>query len=155
MLVSPVSGVIKSIDFIEKNKIKLGVYIRGPYDKIQDSHDLFSPFDSYIEQILGRDFTKKGSSYSIHPEKRGSLDIVFRKTHTNFEMLLQVEVGSGYVTHEISLLKNQGDIAKQGEKIGEIIVRPNNSFAWITFPTTSLNLKLYDVIIGGVTKLLT
>jgi phosphatidylserine decarboxylase len=153
--ISSVSGVVTDLDIAPNNhQIRFGIYIRGPYDDVQDSHFLYAPMNSKIINIKARDFKKEGNLYRIHPEKRGSLDVLFR--NEKYDVLLQVEVGSGFVTNEIELHLKVGDKVNQSQEIGQIKIRPNNSFAWITITSKKSIIALVEtkkVVQGSKTLL--
>ena len=65
------------------------------------------------------------------------------------KIIFHVYVGSGYVTDEIKLNIKDGDIIKQGQSIGEIVLHPNNSYADIFLPLDVISYKVGDIVYGG------
>ena len=142
----PVSGVIKDIVHTNKDYVSVHVYIRGPYDEQQDDHRIFAPVTGKIEKIFYRNMKPVLRGYkTIVQTKKGRLYIFM------YGCVTMIEVGHGYVTDNIQISVKSGDSVKQGQTIGEIIVRPDNSYAEIYVPYINPDIKVGDIVVGGKT----
>lgn len=133
-IVSPISGVIDSLE----NK-KIGIYIRGPYDNVQDDHKIFAPATGKLLYIPKDGFIDN-MNFKSSFKKRGTLSIV--SGNIKFDVI----VGEGFVTDNITIKKK--DKANIGEEIAKIIIKPDNSYAFINiipYPYLKKNME----IIGG------
>jgi len=136
--VSPVSGIIKSIDNFGSFQ-KIGIYIRGPFDEKEDDHTIYYPcFERKYETKL---FEGKfdGKNFYSKLKKKGYLEFIFQK------LRFRVWVGAGYVTDQIKIINKEN-------VLGEIVLDPKNSFAEL-FISSPNNLEIGQEIIGGKTRL--
>ncbi len=145
MILSPVSGVVREISTTNK-ETKIGVYIRGPFDKVQDDHTIYSPIRG---KINFKPFEGKfeEESFFSQTNKIGYIKFEIGKIRFN------IYVGKGYVTDQIDVSIKDGNNVKQGQKLGEIVVHPLNSYAHIFLEWEKVNVKMGDVLIGGKTVL--
>lgn len=132
-IISPVSGII---DKVESDRI--GIYIRGPFDKVQDDHNIYAPKNGEIKfkEYQGKIVNENFKSFE---NKRGKLTIYVNGLKT------EIFVGKGYVTDNIKLTKRKK--VNQGDWIGEIIINKHNSYAYVYILGSSL--KIGSILYGG------
>jgi len=144
-LVSPISGVIREIYDTEN---KIGIYIRGPNDFIQDDHDIYAPENGKVsvESFFGN---LSGISFISDQNKQGYLK--FKMKNISFDVI----VGAGYVTDNINLEfdLSKHDVIRIGQKIGEIVIKKHNSYCYLYLKDTS-QFKLNVILKGGESSLI-
>jgi len=137
-IVSPVSGVIKEI-----SNDHIGVYIRGPYDKVQDDHGIYSPSNSEVE-ISHKHGNFTFPNFISLKNKKGFMSFKY-----NNNMKFKVYVGKGYVTDNIKLIDPVCMRDCMGKKIGDIVVGENNSYAEIFYVGDKSWLRKGFILTGG------
>jgi hypothetical protein len=146
-VVSPVSGLVERL-FETSDHLLVSIYIRGPFDKKQDDHRILSPMTGAIIEIGTEHgtFSLDDQHFISDPGKKGHLTFKFAN-----EVLVAVEVGSGYVTNEIEWFVSPTRLpfgVRKGQVLGEILLRPDNSRAYVAVPK-SANTKIHENVHVG------
>jgi len=142
-IISPVSGIIKEI-----SNDHIGVYIRGPYDKVQDDHGIYSPSNSKVE-ISHKHGNFTFPNFISLKNKNWFMSFKYNNNKNKNPISFNVYVGKGYVTDNIKLIVPVCKENCMGKKIGDIVIGENNSYAEIFYVGDKSWLKKGTVLIGG------
>lgn len=156
---SPVSGVVEAVRGTPTGPV-VAVYIRGPFDARADDHAVHAPVDGALvgrEAVAGTFRHGAGAGFVADQGKRGHLVLRFA-ARGDLVTTVALEVGSGYVANEVRLepeLSGRLPVpVRAGQPLGEIVVRPGNSRAFVRLPRSCAvapGLRPGTELVGGRT----